>query len=537
MFGFGSLKSKFITLLVVVFLFAAIILLLNLQAIRPIAQGWERVQKQIGQRQVLLINMKSQIGYGGMIHNFKNYVLRGTAKYYDKLDNNYQQLDESIKAYQVLSDGSEVEDVALQAIRDVAERYRKAADIVKSSYEEGLSPAAIDGIVKIDDSPALKAFDSLLGYFQELGMANRVSLGNKIKQSVIVSVVGTLIGFLIIAFIIIMLSRSILRSVSSLHTHIVNAEMNNDLKVRNDATGKDEIAQAAQAFNRMLDKFRSIIADLSTSTHQLMSSVDSVNEATEKTVSGVERQQGETQQAASAINQMSATVEEVARYAADASAAARNADEQSATGSAVVNSTIQVIGALANEVRQAADVIHDLENHSVNIGTVLDVIRDIAEQTNLLALNAAIEAARAGEQGRGFAVVADEVRTLAQRTQVSTQEIQSMIEKLQSGAQRAVVVMQSGQQQAEQSVEQAGKAGDSLKAITVAVSQISEMNLQIASAAEEQTSVADEINRNMVNINDVAVHNSDRSRQIATASQDLFGISVKLQEMVAQFKI
>ncbi|QKQ28087.1 hypothetical protein HUE57_18690 [Candidatus Reidiella endopervernicosa] len=203
----------------------------------------------------------------------------------------------------------------------------------------------------------------------------------------------------------------------------------------------------------------------------------------------------------------------------------------------MVEHTIDVINTLASEVEHAASVIHTLEQESADIGTVLDVIRGIAEQTNLLALNAAIEAARAGEQGRGFAVVADEVRSLASRTQTSTQEIDEMISRLQSGAADAVKAMESSSNQAQAGVEQAAEAGSSLDAITNAVAQINDMNTQIASAGEEQSAVAEEINRNIVTISSVADETAGGAVQTSNASAEVARLSEQLQALVQQFRI
>ncbi|NHZ69797.1 MAG: methyl-accepting chemotaxis protein, partial [Thermotogales bacterium] len=258
---------------------------------------------------------------------------------------------------------------------------------------------------------------------------------------------------------------------------------------------------------------------------------------TSTTREGVQRQKSEIDQVATAMTEMAATVQEVARNAATAAGAARDANEEAGSGKRVVKETIQAINSLAGEVQSASDVINQLAADSEAIGGVLDVIRGIAEQTNLLALNAAIEAARAGEQGRGFAVVADEVRTLAQRTQTSTQEIQSMIEKVQSGARNAVNVMESGREQAAGSVSKAGEAGTSLETINSAVSAINDMNMQIASAAEEQSAVAEEINRNIVNIGIVADETADGSNKIANANEDLVRLGGQLQSIVSMFKV
>jgi methyl-accepting chemotaxis protein len=237
------------------------------------------------------------------------------------------------------------------------------------------------------------------------------------------------------------------------------------------------------------------------------------------------------------MNQMTATVQEVASHAARAAESARQADEEAQDGKRIMQQTLNAMDTLANEVENAAGVIHSLEKESEEIGSVLDVIRGIAEQTNLLALNAAIEAARAGEQGRGFAVVADEVRTLASRTQASTQEIQNMIERLQAGANNAVKAMEAGQTQARKGVEQASLAGASLETITQSVTTISDMNMQIASAAEEQSSVADEINRNIATISQSADNTAHGSQQTAIAGDELARLAAELRELVGHFKV
>jgi methyl-accepting chemotaxis protein len=299
----------------------------------------------------------------------------------------------------------------------------------------------------------------------------------------------------------------------------------------------DEVGMLADAVYKMKINLEGSVREISDSATQVFASVATMSTIADHTSEGVAHQRRETDLVATSMNEMTSTVHEVARNTAAAAEAARNAEEEVSGGRAVVKKTIESIGRLAGEVRKGADVMSRLERDSENIGTVLDVIRGIAEQTNLLALNAAIEAARAGEQGRGFAVVADEVRTLAQRTQESTQEIQEMIEQLQSGAQEAVQVMDQGRTQAEASVDQAGKAGESLETIRNSVMTIHDMSTQIASAAEEQSAVAEEINRNIVSISEVVDQTSDGAAQTATASEELGMLAGSLQAIVSRFKI
>lgn len=359
-------------------------------------------------------------------------------------------------------------------------------------------------------------------------------INNARNMAIIIGVSSMVAGLFIAIFIASMIGKPLCQTVDAMREI---SEGEGDLTRRLDDSGNNEISRLASAFNDFSEKVRSMVSQVYGSTTQLSSAAEEMSVIVEETNRSTQQQQTETSMVVTAMNQMTATVQEVARHATDAAEAANNADKFSTEGKAVVNSTMQSIEGLSSEVHSAANVIAQLEKDSENIGAVLDVIKGIAEQTNLLALNAAIEAARAGEQGRGFAVVADEVRTLASRTQQSTQEIQEMIEKLQTGAQSAVKVMNNGRSKAESSVEQAAKAGASLESITGAVSLIKDMNMQIATAAEQQSSVAEEINRNIVNISDIVDRSVDSAGQTSMASDELAQLSTKLQQLVSQFKV
>ena len=293
----------------------------------------------------------------------------------------------------------------------------------------------------------------------------------------------------------------------------------------------------ANDYNNFIDAVSGAIKSSKATADHLSLTTEKMQAQSDFARQGVGRQQTETDQVATAINEMTATVQEVARNAIDAAAAANQADQEANSGKNVVGQTVSAIQLLATNVEQAADVIQKLEVDTTEIGGVLDVIKGIADQTNLLALNAAIEAARAGEQGRGFAVVADEVRTLASRTQESTEEINKMIESLQTGAKNAVSAMETGREQARTGVEQATLAGESLNAITQSVATINDMNTQIASAAEEQSKVSDEINRNVVNISQLADETASHVTEVADSSTELGRISVELKAEVEKFQL
>ncbi len=299
----------------------------------------------------------------------------------------------------------------------------------------------------------------------------------------------------------------------------------------------DEIGAMATAFNRMIGKFRGSLEAVAAVTQQLTDVSGRVSNVAEKTLGAVMEQRSETDMVASAMNEMSATVQEVARNASQTATASTGADNESKAGVRVASEALDGIDTLIQDIEKAAEVVRQLEADSASIDTVVGVIKGIAEQTNLLALNAAIEAARAGEHGRGFAVVADEVRTLASRTQKSTEEIQHMIEQLQQGVGNAVQAMVAAQSRARSGSDCVARAAQSLGAIADEVGTINEMNTQIATAAEQQSAVAEEINRNITTISRIADTTSADATQTSQISEELVQLAAELKRLVGQFRL
>ncbi|MCP1453774.1 methyl-accepting chemotaxis protein [Pseudomonas kilonensis] len=302
-------------------------------------------------------------------------------------------------------------------------------------------------------------------------------------------------------------------------------------------TRRDDMGQLQGSLQRMVISLRQLIGGISDGVTQIASAAEQLSAVTEQTSAGVNSQKVETDQVATAMHEMTATVQEVARNAEEASEAAVAADQQAREGEKVVGEAIAQIERLSKEVGNSTEAMGHLKRESDKIGSVLDVIKSVAQQTNLLALNAAIEAARAGEAGRGFAVVADEVRSLAQRTQKSTEEIEELILGLQSGTEQVATTLDNSRNLTDSSVELTRRAGGSLENITRTVSAIQSMNQQIAAAAEQQSAVAEEINRSVVNVRDVSEQTASSSEETAASSAELARLGVHLQTLVGRFKV
>ncbi len=358
-------------------------------------------------------------------------------------------------------------------------------------------------------------------------------------QGVVLSIVGiAVVVLLMIAAAGMLLANTILRPLNLMKANLDDiAAGEGDLTRRLTITSQDELGQLAGSFNRFVDKIHGLVRQITEMTSQLTGLVNQVSDQAQRSDQAMERQRHETDQVATAINEMSAAAQEVAKSAQNAAVAAQQTDEEGQAAKRVVAGSIVKIHALVNDIRSSGVSLDSLQKDVSSIVSVLGVIRSIAEQTNLLALNAAIEAARAGEAGRGFAVVADEVRALASRTQISTQEIQSMIDRLQAGTQSAVEAMRRSSEAGDGTSAQANEAGASLDAMAQLIGTINSMNAQIASAAEEQTAVAEEINRSVHQIAVAVDSVADETQLGAQTSRSLADLGQRLGQLVGQFRI
>jgi methyl-accepting chemotaxis protein len=346
--------------------------------------------------------------------------------------------------------------------------------------------------------------------------------------AVLALLLGTLAAWMITRQIIIPLQDTL---------QVVNRIAEGDLSHRVQITRRDELGQLQSGLQRMKHNLHELIDGIRAGVIQVASAAEQLSTVTEQTNAGVNNQKAETDHVATAMNEMTATVQNVARDAEEASAAASIADQQACEGEQIVGEAIAQIKRLAEELNQSADAVRHLQEQSDKIGGVLDVIKAVAQQTNLLALNAAIEAARAGEAGRGFAVVADEVRNLALRTQRSTEEIESLVAGVQSGTHAVASGMESSLLLSESSVEYTHRAVSALENITSKVSIIQSMNQQIATAAEQQSAVTEEINRSVINVRDISDQTASTCEETASSSIELARLGHELEALVGRFKV
>ncbi|UVL68937.1 methyl-accepting chemotaxis protein [Pseudomonas sp. B21-031] len=394
----------------------------------------------------------------------------------------------------------------------------------------------INGPLTLHADSMMKAMAALIAYNSK-GAEVASQRSSDVADQALTAIIGSLLVIMLaLAAIATVLTRSIvvpLADAVAVAERVATGDLTREIRV----IGRDEPAQLLRALSRMQDSLRDTLRKIAASSDQLASASEELHTVTEDTSRGLHQQSAEIDQAATAVNQMTAAVEEVANNAVSTADASKGADRTTRDGRDQVNQALASIQHLVDDVTGTSTEIELLANNANEISRVLDVIGAIAGQTNLLALNAAIEAARAGEAGRGFAVVADEVRALAHRTQQSTAEIEQMIVGIQTGTERAVTAMHSSQGRATGTLEVAQSAGQALEVIAEAIASINQRNLVIASASEEQAQVAREVDRNLVNIRDLAMQTSAGANQTSAAAQDLSRLAVDLNGMVAQFKV
>ncbi|MBI3773826.1 MAG: methyl-accepting chemotaxis protein [Gammaproteobacteria bacterium] len=482
----------------------------------------------------LLLTLVSLVGLGAFLITSNNASIEQT------MDNKSGAMANlmaqiSVPSYQNF-DFLALEQLVKQMVADPEVEFAVFYDAQKKSVTKTSEEKQGDTNIKIYERAVSGDDKKVLGMLR-IGYSTK-ALQDNLRRNVLLVIGGIVIALILMSVGLMMLVRTIIvRRVQETVDMIKNiGEGEGDLTKRLTVTTSDEIGELGKGFNKFVDKLQTMIKDIGATSDPLTRASDSIASVSNTTLQNVAMQQQKINSVATAMTEMVATVQNSAQSALAAADAAKRADADSRQGQKVIDESIKASNLLAEEVQRAAEVINRLSKDTDDVATVLDVIKGIAEQTNLLALNAAIEAARAGEQGRGFAVVADEVRTLAQRTQNSTLEIQQIIQRLQSAAGDAVTVMERGKQQAVTSVGKAGVANDSFTRIAESIASISDMTNTIASAAEEQSAAAETINADVLMINEMVNKTSEDAKVSSESSQEMAKLSVNLKSLVGRFR-
>ena len=531
-----SIPKKFGVLFVFVIGISFLSAVMNYSKVAAIKHNWQTYVDHVAKRQEYLMEIKAQFGYGGMIHTFKNYILRGNPKYVKGFNSSYNKISETINKYSALDNINPEEKQALQTIQDTADKYKSGLAINVNLRDSEESIANIDSAVKVDDTPALKAFNLLNATYQALTTQSTEMIFSSLSAALNIMIFNALAVSLIIVIFGFFIAISIKKPVATLANsmqHIADGDLTMQISDGPD----DEIGHLGRRVNRMILRVGESIIQIRKNTARVISTAGLLAVEMHKTNNDSKLQNEQAERVATSAEEMSQTVTDIAQNSAKASESSLHIAKLATSGKETMNRTVEKFNRLAESSQGLAKMITNLDSRANEVGGIINLIDDIADQTNLLALNAAIEAARAGDAGRGFAVVADEVRKLAEKTMSATREIDANIGMIQEDAKKTAQSMQEASEEITESHQLMGKTEKLFNEIVGAVNKSSDEITRIATAVEEQSTATEEIAINILKTSGLAQKTVVRVQSLMSEVLNLSHTGKALQSSLDHFNV